>query len=295
MNDRPDSGPATGREGAGAKESRAHSHTGQWAPVVAVAALALLTFGVYRLGRPDPPTRIHVTELAVQDVIRLQEDLRGVPLAEHEIPEVIAAYVDDEVLLREAFRQGVDRGDPRVRQALRDAMWQELAGAFDPGDPTEAQLRTHFEQDPERYRRSATVSVELLSFGAGTLSAEDRESVLAQLRAGVSADSLVGPNAARATPQGLTSSQFSQTYGRDVGVPAFNGALGRWQGPLESDQSTDFIRVLERAEAPPVRFEDVVRLVEHDWIQAQYSQQVETALRSIRRRYRVELPEQVLP
>lgn len=255
--------------------------------------LTLLIFAGYALVLPDPPTHIVVTEAAVEDIVAYQAEIRGQPLSEAEVPGAIAGYVDDEVLLREAFRQGIDRGDPRVRSALLGASQFAVSGGIDleAPDPAPDELEAFFRRDPDRYRRSEAVTLEVLTIPVGSLTEDESARILADLRAGVAPEVLVAPDGQLSMLRTITASMLSRAYGRAVGVPVFQAETGVWQGPLGSLQGIDFVRIVDR-ESPPAReFEEVAQLVEQDWRRSRLDDAVELALRDVRRRYRVELPE----
>lgn len=72
-----------------------------------------------------------------------------------EAPSLAAAR--EEVLFREAVRQGLDRGDPIIRARLVQKMEFLLADGARVEEPTDAEVRAEFERAPERYRGPGSV------------------------------------------------------------------------------------------------------------------------------------------
>jgi hypothetical protein len=90
--------------------------------------------------------------------------------------KVVSDYIDEEVLLREAYREGLDRGDPRIRRWLIDKV--EFLLAEEPAEPTPAELDALFREHAEKYRTPRAVSFDHVFF-AGT-----PQAILPRLRAG---------------------------------------------------------------------------------------------------------------
>jgi hypothetical protein len=285
------------RTGDGSDESGTTTgRAGTWRPVVEFIVLVGLLFGADHVLSPHPE-RIVVTDQAVRDIVTLQEQMRGQPIGDDELPALVGQFVEDEILVREAFRQGVDRGDPRVREALSSAVWRSLGQdvIVEPPEPGPGELEAFFEANPERYRRPETAAIQVLTFPFGSLSAEQGRVVIGGLQAGESVSTLAGETGRLLDLGAITAQQLSQTYGRAQGIPLFEGDVEVWHGPLVTPQSTDFVRVLSRSRAPQPTFDEVRSLVVQDWIQSRFDESVRESLRSVRRRYRVTLPAEPEP
>ena len=79
------------------------------------------------------------------------------PATEAEIDAAIDGWIDEEVLYREALARGLDQGDPRVRTLIASTMDSAIGAALHVPEPSEAELRAHFDADPARWAREARI------------------------------------------------------------------------------------------------------------------------------------------
>ena len=88
-----------------------------------------------------PPERetISVTPEIVDSLARTREELSGVPVTAQERPALVAGYVSDEILLREAYARDLHRQDGLVRKRLLELMRFLLVE--EPAEPTRSELR----------------------------------------------------------------------------------------------------------------------------------------------------------
>src|SRR3972149_10167203 len=85
-------------------------------PLLQFAAAGGLLFLAHALWAPSDSNRIVVTKELAEALATEREELLLRPLTNEERERVVSAFIDEEVLLREAYRQGVGRGDPRIRR-----------------------------------------------------------------------------------------------------------------------------------------------------------------------------------
>lgn len=258
-------------------------------PLLAFFALSAVLFVTYALWAPADDDEIRLGPAEIRDILAWQEELVGYPLGEEEARAAVDAFVQDEVLVREAYRQGVDRGDPRVRQFLAGATRRavERDRGVTVADPTPEELLAYFEANSERYLRRATVTLDAVLFPFGTLEAGEAESFRVRLNSGEGLDALRDRGAQLNTVRGVTRSQLWRAYGRDIAEQVFARESGLWMGPLQSPQGTDFVRIVSREPSRMPAFEEVESAVRQDWELERYEAAVQTELPGLRRRYRV--------
>ena len=87
-------------------------------PMLHFFALAALLFVLEAYFSAGQKTRIVVDQVTADYLIRQREDLELRVLDEAERASVVDAYVEDEILYREAYRRGLDQGDSRMRRNL---------------------------------------------------------------------------------------------------------------------------------------------------------------------------------
>jgi hypothetical protein len=113
-----------------------------------------LIFLAYCYSPDAPPDAIVITPAAAEAAFQLRADSIGRPLTALERSAVLAELVEEELLVREALRQGVDRQDVVIRSRLADKMRFLLSG--EPPAATQEQLRTYLQTNRQRFLPQGT-------------------------------------------------------------------------------------------------------------------------------------------
>lgn len=251
-------------------------------PLVHFMALALLLFVAYRLLGPPQREPIVIERARVDQLVQQQADLLGRPLTDEEREALIKSAIDDEVLLREAYRRGLDR-DAVVQRHLVQKM--RLILAEDVPAPTEAELKAYFAANRDRYRGPPTVTLDHV-FYADPASVPD--DLLAQLQNGLEFDGLgdslymLGNTLAR-SPLG----ELIGLMGPEVARLVFELPAGEWRGPLRSERGVHFVRVAEHHPQTVPRFEELESPLGQDWTFDQQRRATAAKLAALRHEYRI--------
>ena len=244
--------------------------------------LAALLFAAYALLAPAGDNRIVVDRAAVDRLVAERETLLLRPLSEEERQAATETVIDQEVLLREAYRRGLDR-DAVVRrhlvQKMRFILGEEQAA------PSEAELRSFLESNRERYRTPPTVTLRQVFYADPDTVPTD---LLDRLRAGADPagfgerSSLPGPAPTRHGLRDLIALIGPEAARRVFELPA-----GTWHGALRSDRGVHFVQVLEHH--PPARptFEELAGNLRQDWMLARQEEAVAAKLVELRANYRI--------
>lgn len=254
-----------------------------------LAVLALVCYGVYDRWAPGDDRVIEVTPASIHEVTERQEALVGRSLDAAERLAAREDYIDEEILVREAFRRGLDRGDRQIRSLLFDHAWRELleAAHYVPPTPSESELRSYFEASSANYGVPERIDLQQVLFLAGTAPAEPGE-VLEDLESGADFTA-IGDAGTDANVEGVTRSRIARALGLDFANQIFDLPAGVWQGPFTSSAGTHFVRIQQRSPARESSFAEVRAYVEEDLLAAAENRAVEASLVGIGRRYRVEL------
>ena len=257
-------------------------------PLLLFALPAAALFGLYALlGEPDRET-IVVPASTVEALVQAKEEALLRPLSEEERKAAIAAYVKNEILLREAFARGLHRSDPQVRERLIDQV--RILLADEPPAPDQADLRAFYEANREAYRSEPTVTFEHVFFARPA--AEGRiAAVLEQLRAGAAPAGLgdrfwLGQHLER-----YTRRELAAVLGRAFAAAVFDEAPAGWRGPFPSNRGLHLVRVLAVNQPEPLSFEQLEPYLEADWLEAQREASIDAKLAPLRARYRIEIEE----
>ena len=243
--------------------------------------LAGLLFLVAEIGGAIRGDVIEIDPLEVEWRIQQLERSRGEALAPDERSLAEQAYVDEQILAREAGRRGLD-DDSRIRSILAQRMLHVLSAGV--AQPSEAELRAYYEENTARYARPPSVTVEqVLALGEGGRGRRDVAEPAGGERA---AD---GPGEAEPTLlREVTLDQLSMAFGPETAEGIFATDPGDSFGPHRTTNGSLWFRVVERFEAsPPPPLEDVLGQVRFDWITEREEALLQERLAELRGRYSV--------
>jgi len=251
------------------------------------AAVLGLLFVAHRWHAPEDPWQIVIPRAQVEARIQLEADLRGAPLSAAERRGVVETLAEEAVLLREAERRRLDRGDPLIRGPLLGGVVAELAGAVPA--PTDAEIRAWYDAEPERYARPPTLTLEQAVFDSSSAetATADADRILARLDGGEA------PGAMGAIP-GLPSRLIGQSrydllvlYGSAFTKAVLAIQDEMWHGPIESTMGTHYVRVAARELSTPQSFDEVRSYVREDVERARMRAAAAGQIEALRERYEV--------
>jgi PPIC-type PPIASE domain len=251
-------------------------------PLVHFLILAALLFAAYALLAPAGENRIVIDRAAVDRLVAEREMLLLRPLSEAEREAALQTLIDDELLLREAYRRGLDQ-DAVVRQHLVQKM--RLILGEDQPEPSEAELRAFLESNRERYRTPPTVTLEHLFYADAAAAPPD---LTEQSQDGPDLGNLgehllmLGPRPNRYSLQDLLG-----LVGPDVARRVFELPVGIWHGPIASARGVHFVQVVGRQPAKMLPFEELADSLRQDWFLARQEQALAAKLGELRANYRI--------
>ncbi|MGI9522934.1 MAG: hypothetical protein ACR2PG_14950, partial [Hyphomicrobiaceae bacterium] len=130
-------------------------------PLVHFVILAALLFIASAIWSGAGRDVIRIDQKTADFLIKQREDLELRKLSSDERKQIINAYIEDEILYREAYKRGLNV-DARMRRNLVLKMRGLAVGAIE--RPTEADLKAHYEASRKRYWQPATLSFEHVYF-----------------------------------------------------------------------------------------------------------------------------------
>jgi hypothetical protein len=197
--------------------------------------------------------------------------------------------VRDEVFYREALSMGLDQDDPQVRRRMRlklEFLLEDLSAAE---PPTDEALNDYLQQNPERFRIEPR-----LTFGQVYLSpdrhpdlAAEAERLLAELRAGASADRLGDPTMLPLEQRGVSKSEVARVFGKTFAEKVTALEPGAWSGPLYSGLGAHLVLVSARAGGRLPELAEVRDLVERDYLADRRLELKDAAYQRLREGYEV--------
>ena len=251
-------------------------------PVLQFALLAAVLFAldVQRSGLGGEELRVEAE--TIEFLVQRDEDLLLRELTAGERAEVIEGFIEDEVLVREAYKRGLDRTS-RIRSQLVMAMRFMLSE--DVPEPTESQLRTFYDENRSRFAIPPGLTIEQVFFS-------DRDRVpggmLAQLRGGADFRT-VGENSLAASPvlPRMSQSKLVGNFGPETARQILAIEDGDWQGPFNSPGGAHFIRIAERYPERLSSFEETERYLRSVWAFERNRSSLERQVEELKQSYRV--------
>jgi PPIC-type PPIASE domain len=261
-------------------------------PLVLFLVFGLALAGLWAMATPDDIEMVRVEDAALRALERSRVELLGRALTDDERTELREGFIDDEVLLREALRRGLQYSDFRVRkrlvQIMRGALTENVA------DPSPAQLEAFFRDEIDRFSRSESTTLEQVFFPWGEeVSDKWLDETLAELRNGANPDAIGA--------ESMTISRLQKKLTRTDLVTRFGAAFadgvegmteGEWVGPLESVRGVHLVRVLERHPPETATFEQAESYLRQEWLMARMRELQQKGIDEIRAGYRVEIVEE---
>jgi hypothetical protein len=247
-------------------------------PTLHFAIIAAGLFGISFITQAVRRPIIEVDRGAVERRIQQLERARGGPLlgAERQLAE--GAYIDEQILAREARVRGFD-DDERIRSILSQKMLHLLSG--DVPQPTDAELRAYYEGNRTRYGRDASVTVEAVHVPA-QLARQEPNGLLDPTSI------IVAATDAQSTLTAVTLAELIWSFGDATARLVFDAPTGKWVGPHESADGERWFRVIEhRAATDAPGVEAIREQVRFDWMAEQEESLLRARLGDLRKRYAI--------
>lgn len=256
----------------------------------AIFALAhLLDRSTERAGQ-----RIVVDSALTHRLAQLYHVQTGLTPGPAELDSLVASYIHEEALYREALKLGLDKDDEIIRRRLVQKMEflnSDLSSAV---APDEAELRRYFAAHASEFATPATVSFTHLYFSTDRRGEERaRVAAMAALQAlppqqlamrGEPGD----PFPLQASYAEMRETDLAQVLGRTPLVAAlFTAPEGRWCGPFRSGYGWHLVFVSHRVERREASFDSVKSQVRAAAEEAQRRSAEERWSREVESRYAV--------
>ena len=259
-------------------------------PLLHFLLLGAALFALHRLVAP-PPGDSDAILIAAPFVDALREDHRqrtGRPPTPQEEQGLVARFVDEEILYREARALGLDRGDVIVRRRLAQKM-ESLLGAEALVEPSDADLAAFAAAHPGELAAPPRRSLEQVFFDRGrrgaTVENAAREA-LAALQRGGAAHELGDPFLRGRSFVERPRQELVQIFGPELVATVEAAPADTWVGPLASPYGLHLVRIRGPAQAviaDGVRREEV----REAWLAARRPAEREESLARLRERYRI--------
>jgi hypothetical protein len=221
------------------------------------------------------------------------------PPSTDELKGLVAGYLKEELLAREARALKLDENDTIVRRRLAQKMEFMVQDTAQLAEPGEDELRRFYNSHRERFQSPARVSFSHVYFSRerrGARSDADAHAALQQLsRAMTSAsglgDRFLGPYDFQDADEQTVASVLGSDFARQV----FALTPGKWQGPVESGYGLHIVHIAKKQAPQPREFGTVKGEALTLWRQQREEQTREEYFTALLAKYDVVVDESVKP
>ena len=218
-----------------------------------------------------------------------------------ELQGLIADYLREELLSREARGLELDRDDIVVRRRLAQKMSFLLEDTANLASPTEDELRALYAADRARFEAPAQVSLVTVYFSTderGDRAPADARSALEKLRAGgPGADpAAMGDRSLLPTEmQAVDEQTIAGTFGHEFARTVIAMEPGDWQGPIDSSFGLHLVRITARRESESRPFEAVRDALVEEWRRRAQEAVKQSYFKGLLERYEIAASDGVRP
>jgi hypothetical protein len=215
--------------------------------------------------------------------------LRGRPITDEERQAMIDSHIEDEVLMREALRRGLEKKDSRVRKRLLTVMRSTLDEQVP--EPTRAELQAYLRENADKYGAREAVTFDQVFFSFGNEPAAS-DAILEQLQDDADFRKMGERSWAGYTMRKMTRQEMLPVFGGEFADQVLELTPNEWTGPLESVRGVHFLRVTERQTLPAPTFDQMEDYLRQDWMFNRRRAVQTKKIKNMRKRYRVVLTEE---
>jgi parvulin-like peptidyl-prolyl isomerase len=251
-------------------------------PLVHFVALAGLLFLASALWSGGAREAIRVDKATQDFLIKQRADLLLRALTPEEEQKVVEDFVEEEILVREAKKRGLDNSG-RIRRLMVQNLRFLLKG--DLAKPTPADLRTFFEKNQKRYESPPTLTLDHVFFANPE---QVPEATLSQLKEGADHNAMGDFNSFMGRKVAAASQrQLVGLFGPDAAREILAIEDDDWHGPIVSPRGAHFVRITERNPASLPSFEDAASWIESEWMMANQREILNRQLEAMRPNYQI--------
>lgn len=229
-------------------------------PIFHFAIATAVLFGAHALSTPDRKPEIRVEATVIDALLAERAMLMRRPQTEQDRQELTAAYIGEEILLREARRQGLDRA-PRIRAQLIQTMRFALSGHAP--TPSEADLRRYHTENLDRFKQPARLDLTQVFFPHGAVVPDNLRDML---NGGARPDRMGDPDPrVGATLRHAAWVDLVGLFGPEAAAGIDGIADGLWHGPFETARGRHIVRIDRRWPPENPAFEQLAGHIASEW------------------------------
>jgi hypothetical protein len=256
-------------------------------PVLLFVVLGIVAFFLYLHLKPPDQETIVVTTQTIDALVQQRESITQNPVTPGERKILIEGHIEDEILLREAYKRGFDKNDYRVRKRILNIMRSSLSEVTP--EPSLAQLRVFYEENKERYRTSPSLSFEHVYFSfASAEQPEDPEQFLEKLQGMSDISGMIKISTTSIKKFSRASFQtIAMNFGKPFAQILFELPPNQWRGPIESFRGIHYVRVTATHDPELPAFEKMESYLRTDFLMQKARESQQSKIDELRKNYEI--------
>jgi len=244
----------------------------------------LLFFFDHTLNGNDEKPEFVVTANTRAAVLEQQRNLKGGDLSAEEEEEAVDEFIDEEILLKEAYRLGLDKD-----QIIRTRMLRKVRRilSIEQREPTELELKQYYSVHSEKYTQPTTINFDQIFFSLGN---PPPDNVIQRLNEGQGSEQLGNSNSR--FPKMMreqTLEAITARFGQHVGDAFMSAKNGVWFGPIISPHGEHFMHILSTQKNRVAPYSQVEKYVRKSWIKAEQRKDNAISIGVLRNQYSIRI------
>lgn len=255
-------------------------------PILRFVILGFAVFMLYVNLKPPGREMIHVTTQTIDALVLQHESITLNPVTPEERQQIITGHIEDEILLREAYKRAFDKNDYWIRKRILNIMCSSLSEVIP--EPSVAQLRAFYDENRESFLTSPSRTFEQVHFFFTSTRLPDDPGKFIQELQGLSDISSIGEYSPLGTTFSTTSfQQAASIFGKPFAQVVFELPIGEWRGPVESFRGIHYVRVTAShdPELPP--FESMEHYIRNDYFIQKSRESLQRKIDDLRENYEI--------
>lgn len=260
-------------------------------PIFHFTVIALGLFVIYESLLPSKKEEIIITRQTMNSLVKSEQEVRENPLNDEEIIGLIQNYIDEEVLIREAYRQGLDKSNYRVRKQLLDLMRSGLNDNIP--QPSEEVLKQFYQDNRDDFRIPALRNFKHVFFS------NENSKIPADLQSFLSYFEEMGSDFNTSGDPFLNGFEFrhlsfeqcSIFFGREFAASLFDIPDFSWAGPIVSGEGIHYVLMEDVIPKQIPEYEDIKIYLGESYVYTKNKEVQEKKILKLRESYRIVIEE----
>jgi peptidyl-prolyl cis-trans isomerase C len=261
-------------------------------PLIPLIVCGCILYWLYSTLSPEKKEIIEIKPEVIQALVTQQEELTGKKQTEEDRKRILQSHIDDEVLLREAYKRGFDRSDFRVRNRLLSVMRYTLTENVP--SPSVAQLQQFFEENKEKYMNPESITFDHVFFSHTSDKMPENLNEYLQTVKEADDPSVLGDLFYSGNRENkITREYLVGRFGLGFAKAVFDHELNQWIGPVESKYGIHYVQVVERHPPSLPEFEAVESYLRQEYEFAKIREIQNVKIDEMKQNYSIRLSNEI--